>query len=125
MLASIHEDLPEAMNIAFEEKVHVGCILDDSPRIRRDARDPGGQTIRLRIVLRLTLIHERLRSGEQRDGFAGSQALGQIAHRATTLPDAGEIRVSIGEARSWTVRRGIARTHPLGVRIRAASRRRG
>ena len=80
-------------------------VLHDSPRIRRDARNPGRQAIRLRIVLRLPLIHERFRRGQNRNGFAMRQALSQISHRAAALPDSRQIRVSIGQPRRWTLRR--------------------
>ena len=89
MLAAIHEDLPIAVNVAFKEEVDMRGILHDSPRIRCDARNPGRQAIRLRIVLGLPLLHEDLRRGQQWNGFAWSQALRQIADRTAARPHAG------------------------------------
>ncbi len=63
-------------------------------------------------------------AGQQGNGFAFSQALGQIAHRSATLPDTREIGVSIGQARRGTMRRCVARPYPLRIGIRAAPRRR-
>ena len=98
-------------------------VLHDSPRIRRDARNPRRQAIRLRIVLRLPLVHKRFRRGQQRNRFAWGQALRQIAHRTAAVPDSGQIRdvhrqgEVLDHAASYRAGR-----HALRVRIRAASR---
>ena len=53
MLPAVHEDLPVAVDVGFEEEEDVRRRLHDAPRIGRDARHAGRQAVRLRIVLRL------------------------------------------------------------------------
>src|SRR5580704_15716468 len=122
MLAAVHEDLPVAVNIALEQEIDVSRILNNSPGIRRNARNPCGQTIRFRIVLGLPLIHDRFRRGQQRNRLAGSQALSQISNRSAALPDTRKIRMPIRKARRGTVRRRVARPDSLRIWIRAATR---
>jgi len=53
-VTAIDEDLPEAVDVAFEQHEDMGRGLDNAPRIRRDARYAGRQAIGFGIVLRLT-----------------------------------------------------------------------
>jgi hypothetical protein len=86
MLAAIHEDLPEAVNVALKQEEDMRVILHDSPRVGRDARNSGWQAIRLRIVLGLPLVHDRFPCRQQRNRFAWSQTLREIADLAATVP---------------------------------------
>src|SRR5262249_41334387 len=88
MLAAVHEDLAIAVDVPFEQEEDVRGRRDDSPRIRGDARDAGGQTVRLGIVLSLTVLHDLLRLGQQWNRFSLRQSVGEIADWTASAPHA-------------------------------------
>ena len=63
MRSSVHEDLPVAVNVRFEQEKDVRRRLHDPPRIRRDSRHAARQTIGLWVVFRLPRVHDLLADG--------------------------------------------------------------
>src|SRR4029450_12730592 len=66
VLAAVHEDLTEAMDVAFEAKVDVSGLLirrplGEAPRVGRDTWDAGRQAVRFSVVTRFPRVHDRLR----------------------------------------------------------------
>src|SRR5579863_5289999 len=56
MFASIHEDLPVAVNVSFKQEENMRGGLYDPPRVGSDARNSSGQAVCLWIVLRLARL---------------------------------------------------------------------
>src|ERR1051325_4025505 len=101
--APVHEDLAIAVDIALEEKEDVRRRLQDAPRIRRDARHAGRQTVRLGIVLRLPRRHQRAGRGQEWNGLAFRKTHLEITDRPAAVPDAGEIGLAIRRSWDWTL----------------------
>src|SRR5215472_15724362 len=57
MLAAIHEDLPEAMNVSFEKEEKAAWSRGNRPRIRSHTRDTGGQAISLGVIACFARFH--------------------------------------------------------------------
>src|SRR6185312_15221247 len=109
VLASIHENLPVAVDVALEKEVNVVGRLDDLPRIWRVTWYACRQAVGLRIVLRLVSLHHRLAGGREFDRITLFQAERNIFNEEDIAgaPDAGEVDASTGKARggSWRRRR--------------------
>src|SRR5262245_10178988 len=96
MLAAVHEDLTVAVDVAFEEKEEVRCLLvrrhlHDTPRIGRDTRDASRQTVRFRVVARFPGVHDCLRFREEWNRLALGETLRKVSDRTSPLPDSGQI----------------------------------
>src|SRR5262245_9620753 len=96
VLAAVHEDLTEAMDVALEKEVEVSCLLvrrhlHDAPRVGRDTWDASRQAVRFRVVTRFPRVHDRLRCRQKRNRIAGCHALRKVSDWASTLPDASPI----------------------------------
>src|SRR5213593_648693 len=101
MLAAIHEDLPVAVDVSFEQEKDVCGRLDDSPGIGRDTRHACGQAVRFGIIPGLSFFHDLFGCGQNWDLFSRGQTLSEVADRTSAIPDAGQIRLPIGEPRHW------------------------
>ncbi len=99
MLAAIHEDLPEAVNVSFKQEENVSGGLYDPPRIRRDPRYAGGQAIGLGIVLRLARFEDLLRSGCHRNHGPFGHPLRDVADRSAAIPYARKIHRAVSQVR--------------------------
>ncbi|PYR18094.1 MAG: hypothetical protein DMF94_21310 [Acidobacteria bacterium] len=100
MLSTVHEDLSVTVDVRLEQEKDVRRRLHDSPRIWSDSRHAGRQTVRLRIVLRLTSFQYSFRFGQYRNRLARSKTLGKIPDRAAPVPNSRQI----GRRRCRTVR---------------------
>src|SRR5438034_9328627 len=100
MLSTVHEDLSVTVDVRLEQEKDVRRRLHDSPRIWSDSRPAGRQTVRLRIVLRLTSFQYSFRFGQYRNRLARSKTLGKIPDTAAPVPHSRQI----GRRRCRTVR---------------------
>ena len=88
MLASVHEDLTVAVDVALEQQERVRGRLQDSPRIRVAPRYAGRETVGLGIVLRVPAVHDLLVLGADGQRLTLGEAVGDVADRAAALPHA-------------------------------------
>ena len=123
-MLAVHEDLPEAVDVAFvqDENVGGGLVrgrLHHAPGIRRAARNAGRQAVRFRIVLRLSRLHQSLGPRLHDHLFAGLQSLGDIPGIASAAhPHSGQIHGAIGEAGRGSRRRRRSLAFALRFRLR-------
>src|SRR5207249_1407550 len=100
VLAPVREDLPEGVDIAFEQKESVGGGLYYSPGIRRHARHAGRQAIRLGIVFRHALGSEFFSPRLQGEFLARLERGFDVVDESTVMARyAGEIGLSGCRAR--------------------------
>ena len=146
-MLAVHEDLTEAMNVAFKQEKDMRRSLHDSPGIGGLPRYARRQAVGFRIVLRLSGRHDllaglgernrlpadrrrlsaapasSLRYGSGRVAPDGRHARGEVAHRAAAIPDSRQVHFAVGEMRRRSHRSPAAAPSAAlrGIRIRAAS----
>src|SRR5262249_24504383 len=107
MSASVHENLPVAMDVAFKQEIDVGRSLDNFPWIGRVAGHARGEAVGFGIVLGEMFTHLLLAPVRKRNRLARLQSQRNILDEIDVAgpPKAREIGAAIRQPRGWALRR--------------------
>ena len=111
MLAAVHEDLPEAVDVPFVEledvrRRLVRVVLDEAPRVRLATHDTLRHAVEIRVVGLLARIAQRLGRREDRHLARLQPAVTlHVAHGGAADPEPVEVDLPVRQARRRPARR--------------------